>query len=141
MATTAFFYLFFVPRQCREARVCVLLFWTSLGSLVMGGIGLYSLGYSPEDREIFREGREVTHSPPAGGNTTNTGDTLNNPLKFPNRMFDGVNEWLVGSLISLLGIFATAMVIKVSHSSSPSCSSSLQYYRRCSTWSLAERRL
>ena len=96
--------------------MCVVLFWTSLGSLVMGAIGLYTLGYSPHNREIFREGREVTDSPPVSSNTTVTPidiTTVNYPLKFPNRMFNGLNEWLVGSLISLLGIFATVMVIKV----------------------------
>lgn len=108
-------FLFILNRQSREARLCVVLFWTSLGSLVMGGIGLYTLGYSPHNREIFREGREVTDIPPDSANTTTTTSstvTDHLPLIFPNRMFDGVNEWLVGTLISLLGIFATVMVIK-----------------------------
>ena len=48
------------------------------------------------------------------GPATTFTDTLQGPLKFPNRMFDGVDEWLVGSLISVLGIFATAIFIKVS---------------------------
>jgi len=107
--------LLILNRQCREARLCVVLFWTSLGSLVMGAIGLYTLGYSPHNREIFREGREVTDRPPVSPNATLTPihlNTLSPPLKFPNRMFNGINEWLVGSLISLLGIFATVMVIK-----------------------------
>ena len=99
-----------------------MLFWTSLGSLVMGAIGLYTLGYSPHNREIFREGREVTDRPPVSSNATLTPihlSTLSPPLKFPNRMFNGINEWLVGALISLLGIFATVMVIKVYQPSFP----------------------
>ena len=113
--------LFLLTRRSREAPVCVLLFWTSLGALVMGCIGLYTLGFNPHNQQIFREGREVSERSQDSPNTTiitTTGasftDTLHGPLKFPNRMFDGPNEWLVGSLISLLGIFATAMLIKVS---------------------------
>ena len=100
-------------RQSREARLCVVLFWTSLGSLVMGGIGLYTLGYNPHNVQIYREGREVTDSDLESANTTIRTATHHPPIKFPNRIFDGLNEWLVGSLISLLGIFATVMVIKV----------------------------
>ena len=113
--------LFLLTRRSREAPVCVLLFWTSLGALVMGCIGLYTLGFNPHNQQIFREGREVSERSQDSPNTTvittttaSFTDTLHGPLKFPNRMFDGVNEWLVGSLISLLGIFATAMLIKVS---------------------------
>merc|ERR1712183_669445 len=64
-------------------------------------------------QQIFREGREVdSHNNVTTITTTSLTDPANGPLKFPNRMFDGVNEWLVGSLISLLGIFATGMMIK-----------------------------
>jgi len=111
--------LFLLTRRSREAPVCVLLFWTSLGALVMGCIGLYTLGFNPHNQQIFREGREVSERSQDSPNTTiitttaaSFTDTLHGPLKFPNRMFDGPNEWLVGSLISLLGIFATAMLIK-----------------------------
>ena len=111
--------LFLLTRHSRVAPVSVVMFWVSLGALVMGCIGLYSLGYNPHNQQIFREGREVSERSQESGNTTLTTtpaaltDTLHGPLKFPNRMFDGANEWLVASLISLLGMFATAMVIKV----------------------------
>jgi len=116
--------LFLLTRSSREAPVCVLLFWTSLGGLVMGGIGLYTLGYDPHNQQIFREGREVSERSQESPNTTITTTSApftdtNGPLKFPNRMFDGVNEWLVGSLISVLGIFATAMLIKAVQSVEP----------------------
>ena len=106
--------LFLLTRHSRVAPVSVVMFWVSLGALVMGCIGLYTLGYNPHNQQIFREGREVSesHNITTTSATTFT-DTLQGPLKFPNRMFDGVDEWLVGCLISLLGIFATAMVIKV----------------------------
>merc|ERR1719221_1803679 len=111
--------LFLLTRHSREVPVSVVMFWTSLGALVMGCIGLYTLGFNPHNQQIFREGREVSERSQDSPNTTiitttaaSFTDTLHGPLKFPNRMFDGPNERLVGSLISLLGIFATAMLIK-----------------------------
>ena len=112
--------LFLLTRHSRVAPVSVVMFWVSLGALVMGFIGLYTLGYNPHNQQIFREGREVSERSQDSANITITtttpasiADNLHGPLKFPNRMFDGANEWLVASLISLLGMFATAMVIKV----------------------------
>ena len=133
--------LFLLTRRSREAPVCLVMFWTSLGGLTMGCIGLYSLGFNPHNQQIFREGREVSERAQDGHNNITTSsftDPGSGPLKFPNRMFDGVNEWLVGSLISLLGIFATAMLIKVSCSATRASLSTGNICRQCSMWSPAE---
>ena len=45
--------LFLLTRSSREAPVCVVMFWTSLGALLMGCIGLYTLGYNPHNQQCL----------------------------------------------------------------------------------------
>ena len=101
-------------RQCKEASSSVILFWSSLGSLAMAGLGLYTLATSEEMRGT-RSGREIpdnqTKELSAAAMEHSEDDTQ--AVLHSNRMFEGALEWLIASLISLLGILATGIVIKV----------------------------
>merc|ERR1719270_451788 len=102
-------------RQCKEASFSVVLFWSSLGSLSMSSIGLYVLGQSENhDVEIIREGREIPDDSMEDilNNTTEAVLDKTSAVIFKNRMFEGTVEWLVATLISFLGIFATIIMIK-----------------------------
>ena len=92
----------------------MILFWSSLGSLAMAGLGLYTLATS-EDMRGTRSGREIpdnqTKELSAAAMEHSEDDTL--AVLHSNRMFEGAVEWLIASLISLLGILATGIVIKV----------------------------
>merc|ERR1711902_206663 len=105
-------------RQCKEASFSVVLFWTSVGSLSMSSIGLYALGQiENNDVEIIREGREIPDDSIEEilNNTTEAVLDKTSAAIFQNRMFEGTVEWLVSTLISFLGIFATIIMIKVIH--------------------------
>ena len=81
----------------------------------MSSIGLYALGQSENnDVEIIREGREIPDdSIEEILNTTEAVIDKTSAVIFQNRMFEGTVEWLVATLISFLGIFATIIMIKV----------------------------
>ena len=103
-------------RQCKEASFSVVLFWSSLGSLSMSSIGLYALGQSEDNgTDIIREGREIPDDSVEEilKNTTEAIIDKTSAVIFQNRMFEGTVEWLVATLISFLGIFATIIMIKV----------------------------
>lgn len=114
-------------RQCKEASSSVILFWSSLGSLAMAGLGLYTLATS-EDMRGTRSGREIpdnqTKELSAAAMEHSEDDTL--AVLHSNRMFEGAVEWLIASLISLLGILATGIVIKASQHIYPGKMSLLQ---------------
>jgi len=102
-------------RQCKEATSAVILFWSSLGSLAMAGLGLYTLATSDEMRGA-RSGREIpdnqTEELTASTMEHREGDTQ--AVLHHNRLFEGALEWLIATLISFLGILATLIVIKAS---------------------------
>ena len=81
----------------------------------MSSIGLYALGQiENNDVEIIREGREIPDdSIEEILNTTEAVIDKTSAVIFQNRMFQGTVEWLVATLISFLGIFATIIMIKV----------------------------
>jgi len=92
-----------ITRQCQAVHFSVLLFWSALGSLLMGCIGLYSLGR--EEVGGGREGREIP------------GD-INEVVPFQPRVtsieiFEGPTEWLVATLVAFLGIFVNVVILKV----------------------------
>ena len=103
-------------RQCKEATSAVILFWSSLGSLAMAGLGLYTLATSDEMRGA-RSGREIpdnqTEELTASAMEHREGDTQ--AVLHHNRLFEGALEWLIATLISFLGILATLIVIKVTY--------------------------
>ena len=91
----------------------MVLFWSSLGSVAISAIGLYAL--CPDDNDVIttRAGREI---PDHNYNMEVTDNVIMNgtdPVVSANRIFEGTTEWLVASLISLLGTFATLVMIKV----------------------------
>ena len=82
----------------------------------MSSIGLYALGQSEDnDTDIIREGREIPDDSVEEilNNTTEAIIDKTSAVIFQNRMFEGTVEWLVATLISFLGIFATIIMIKV----------------------------
>ena len=82
----------------------------------MSSIGLYALGQSEDnDSDIIREGREIPDDSVEEilNNTTEAIIDKTSAVIFQNRMFEGTVEWLVATLISFLGIFATIIMIKV----------------------------
>ena len=101
-------------RQCKATSFSVVLFWSSLGSLAMASIGLYTLaGHSQHGlSEVIRAGREIPdHVNELSPN--NVTAPLDNTQIMSSRIFEGTREWLVSTLISVLGVFATAILIKV----------------------------
>ena len=84
----------------------------------MAGLGLYTLATTEEMRgrgEVTRAGRGIPDN--QTGELTraameHTGDNTQAVLHH-NRLFEGALEWLIATLTSLLGILATAIVIKV----------------------------
>ena len=101
-------------RQCKEASSSVILFWSSLGSLAMAGLGLYTLATSEEMRGA-RSGREIpdNQTKELTTATVEQSEDDTHAVLHHNRIFEGAVEWLIASLISLLGILATGIVIKV----------------------------
>ena len=90
----------------------MVLFWSSLGSLAMASVGLYTLA-GHQQQEVIRAGREIPdHVNEDTAN--NVSATLDNTEIISSRIFEGTREWLVSTLISVLGVFATAIIIKVS---------------------------
>ena len=82
----------------------------------MSSIGLYALGQSEDNgTDIIREGREIPDDSVEEilNNTTEAIIDKTSAVIFQNRMFEGTVEWLVATLISFLGIFATIIMIKV----------------------------
>ena len=82
----------------------------------MSSIGLYALGQSEDNgTDIIREGREIPDDSVEEilKNTTEAIIDKTSAVIFQNRMFEGTVEWLVATLISFLGIFATIIMIKV----------------------------
>ena len=101
-------------RQCKEASSSVILFWSSLGSLAMAGLGLYTLATSEEMRGA-RSGREIpdNQTEELAATTMEHREDDTHAVLHHNRLFEGALEWLIATLISLLGILATGIVIKV----------------------------
>ncbi len=101
-------------RQCKEASSAVIMFWSSLGSLAMAGLGLYTLATSEEMRGA-RSGREIpdNQTEELAAATMEHREDDTQAVLHHNRLFEGALEWLIATLISLLGILATGIVIKV----------------------------
>merc|ERR1711970_871593 len=95
--------LVIITRQCQAVHFSVLLFWSALGSLLMGCIGLYSLGR--DEVEGGREGREI----PDDINEV----VLSEPGVTSIEIFEGPTEWLVATLVAFLGIFVNVVILKV----------------------------
>merc|ERR1711970_15102 len=95
--------LVIITRQCQAVHFSVLLFWSALGSLLMGCIGLYSLGR--DEVGGGREGREIP-------------DDINEVVLSESgvtsiEIFEGPTEWLVATLVAFLGIFVNVVILKV----------------------------
>ena len=99
-------------RQCKEASYTVILFWSGLGSLAMAGLGLYTLATSEEMRGA-RSGREIPDNQTEEADTVMDNRDNTQAVIHHHRMFEGALEWLIATLISLLGILSTGIVIKV----------------------------
>merc|ERR1711970_761532 len=95
--------LVIITRQCQAVHFSVLLFWSALGSLLMGCIGLYSLGRNEVGGG--REGREI----PDDINEV----VLSEPGVTSIEIFEGPTEWLVATLVAFLGIFVNVVILKV----------------------------
>merc|ERR1711970_475341 len=95
--------LVIITRQCQAVHFSVLLFWSALGSLLMGCIGLYSLG--KDEIGGGREGREI----PDDINEV----VLSEPGVTSIEIFEGPTEWLVATLVAFLGIFVNVVILKV----------------------------
>merc|ERR1711970_1585592 len=95
--------LVIITRQCQAVHFSVLLFWSALGSLLMGCIGLYSLGR--DEVGGGREGREI----PDDINEV----VLSEPGVTSIEIFEGPTEWLVATLVAFLGIFVNVVILKV----------------------------
>ena len=97
----------------------MILFWSSLGSLAMAGLGLYTLATSEEMRGA-RSGREIpdNQTEELAATTMEHREDDTHAVLHHNRLFEGALEWLIATLISLLGILATGIVIKVTGSHS-----------------------
>merc|ERR1712117_26915 len=95
--------LVIITRQCQAVHFSVFLFWSALGSLLMGCIGLYSLGKDEVGRG--REGREI----PDDINES----VLSEPGVTSLEIFEGPTEWLVATLVAFLGIFVNVVILKV----------------------------
>jgi len=87
--------LVIITRQCQAVHFSVLLFWSALGSLLMGCIGLYSLGKD----EVGRGREEIP--------------VLSEPGVTSLEIFEGPTEWLVATLVAFLGIFVNVVILKV----------------------------
>ena len=98
-------------RQCKAASFSVIMFWTSLGSLVMASIGLYTLNNNNDD-EVIRAGREIPDNINENSLDMNMNITSDLYDMSPSRIFSGSREWLVSTLVSVLGVFSTAIIIK-----------------------------
>ena len=99
--------LMIICRQCQEVHFSVLLFWSALGSLLMGCIGLYSLG--KDEVERGRDAREI----PDAMNDINE-NVISQPGVASLEIFEGPTEWLVATLVAFLGIFVNVVILKVS---------------------------
>lgn len=113
-------------RQCKETSLSVVLFWNSLGSVAISAIGLYTLNPTEDAVITTRAGREIPDLHykvmEADNNVIMNGT---DHVVSVNRMFEGTTEWLVASLISLLGVFATLVMIKVTQYIEPGTASLL----------------
>jgi len=98
--------LLIITRQCQEVHFSVLLFWSALGSLLMGCIGLYSLG--KDEVERGRDAREI----PDAMNDMNE-NIISQPGVASLEIFEGPTEWLVATLVAFLGIFVNVVILKV----------------------------
>ena len=101
-------------RQCREVHFSVLMFWSALGSLMIGCIGLYTLGQGQMSQERVRDGREIPDPTSNSPEMVNTTIISSFSTKFTNRMFEGPTEWLVATLVAFLGILVNIVITKVS---------------------------
>lgn len=107
-----------VNRQCREVSSSVVMFWSSVGCVAMSGLGLYTLGQADTDTRGDREGREIPELGTQAASLNTSGlpgpgpGDLAGVVLYPNRLFEGTVEWLVATLISFLGVFATVILIK-----------------------------
>eukprot|EP00092_Neocalanus_flemingeri_P022727 GFUD01024647.1.p1 GENE.GFUD01024647.1~~GFUD01024647.1.p1 ORF type:complete len:504 (-),score=120.32 GFUD01024647.1:171-1682(-) len=101
-------FIVILTRQCREVHFSVLLFWSALGSLLVGCIGLYTLRQEEDGQERSRDAREIP-------DPASTGPDMVNPTNIhslSNRMFEGPTEWLVATLVAILGIFVNVAITK-----------------------------
>jgi len=98
-----------LTRQCHAVHFSVLLFWSSLGSLLMGCIGLYVLGQEGEERG--RDGREVPDMvADVNDEVTDSSATVTGVATI--KIFEGPTEWLVATLVAFLGIFVNVVILK-----------------------------
>ena len=103
-------------RHTRHTHCAVQLLWRGLAILLIGCMGLFSLGLQPDPAaEVSRAAREVGPADlaPAGSNQT-TGPGYSAPLPLSARMFSGYTEWLLATLIAFLGVTVSLLVTKVS---------------------------
>ena len=95
----------------------MVMFWSSVGCVAMSGLGLYTLGQADTDTRGDREGREIPELGTQAASLNTSGlpgpGDLAGVVLYPNRLFEGTVEWLVATLISFLGVFATVILIKV----------------------------
>jgi len=100
--------LVILTRQCREVHFSVLVFWSALGSLLIGCVGLYTLGQE-DSVERGRDGREIP-------DIVDGSEDMDNIATVPSvariRMFEGPTEWLVATLVAFLGIFVNVVMVK-----------------------------
>ena len=83
----------------------MMMFWSAIGCLLIGCIGLYTIGKN-DGVETFLES---SHAMENFLNETNTGHNISRI-----RMFEGSSEWLVATLVGFLGVLGNILVVKVS---------------------------
>jgi len=108
-------FLVILTRQCREVHFSVLMFWSALGSLMIGCIGLYTLGQGQMSQERVRDAREIPDPITNSPEMVNTTIISSFSTKFTNRMFEGPTEWLVATLVAFLGILVNIVITKTLH--------------------------
>jgi len=81
----------------------VMMFWSAIGCLLIGCIGLYTIGKN-DGVETFLES---SHAMENFLNGTETGHNISRI-----RMFEGSSEWLVATLVGFLGVLGNILVVK-----------------------------
>ena len=82
-----------------------MMFWSAVGCLLIGCIGLYTIGKN-DSVETFLNS---SHAMEKFLNETETGHNISRL-----RMFEGSTEWLVATLVGFLGVLVNVLVVKVS---------------------------
>eukprot|EP00090_Calanus_glacialis_P045512 TRINITY_DN8492_c0_g1_i1.p1 TRINITY_DN8492_c0_g1~~TRINITY_DN8492_c0_g1_i1.p1 ORF type:complete len:507 (-),score=134.66 TRINITY_DN8492_c0_g1_i1:237-1757(-) len=107
--------LVILTRQCREVHFSVLLFWSALGSLLIGCVGLYTLDKSGVVGEVMEAGRDAREISVLVNDAEDIDDIATVSSISTVRIFEGPTEWLVATLVAFLGITVNVLVLKALH--------------------------